>query len=598
MEEHKEHILTQLKNSRFCRNMIFYDIETKKVGEKDNIDIHKLKLGCGTHIRINEDLSVRCESKITFTKSTELMNFILKHTRKKSQTLVWAHNQHFDFHSSGIRKILVNHGFKAVTRIFDSNLFIVKFRNESKTLTFVDTFNLFQFKLEDLGEQIGYPKLKVDFDTVTDKELEIYCQRDVEIIKEYILHWVRFLRKNDFGSMALTAASQAFTTYRYKFMTERIYIHHIPLITRAERKAFFGGRCEMFYNKPITGKIYKLDFNAFYPAKMRNAQYPVEYKGIDTNVSLKKLREYLKTRGVIAEVDIKTDINCVPYRDERLTFPIGNWTGTYAAPELELFLDLNLISKVHVVYLYRTADIFTNYVDVLYALRLKFKHAKKKVSETCIKILLASLYGKWGQKEVEDIVIGECEPSICYSEDCYSETEKKFITYTYFMGEVSVKSKTDENSINAFPAISAYITSYARVNLHKILQLAGKKNVFYTDTDSVITNEKGFQKLKHLIDENKIGYLKIEKEGDFFQAFGAKDYIFGDERKIKGIKKDAVQIGKTTFIQNQFLKTRGLMKAGIANGAGIRKVTKTLSREYKKGIIGHDGWVMPLYVTE
>lgn len=597
MKNHKPHILTKLTSKRFCRNMVFYDIETEKIGEQNDIDIHKLKLGAATHIRINEDLTVRCENKITFTESHELMDFILKHTRKKSQTLVWSHNQHFDFNASGVRKILAATGFKAKTRIFDSNLFIVKFRNGSKTITFVDTFNLFQFKLEVLGEQVGYPKLSVDFSTVSDEELEIYCQRDVEIIKEYILHWVRFLRKYDFGSMMLTSASQALTTFRYKFLRREIFIHHIPLVTKAERACYFGGRCEMLYNKPVNEQIYKLDFNAFYSSVEKGNQYPIDFFGVDTNISIEKLEEYLSKHGVIAEVDIKTNINCVPHRGERLTFPIGTWTGTYAAPELKLFLERKLITRVHVVYLYHTADIFSEYVDELYELRLKFKHEKKKVDETCIKLLLASLYGKFGQKEIEDIVIGTCDPMLAYSEYGWNATAKKFMTYTYFMGDISIKSTTDENSINAFPAISAYITSYGRVIMQKTIELAGEKNIFYMDTDSVITNEKGYQKLKHLLDEDKLGYLKIEKEANFFHALGAKDYIMGDEIKIKGIKKDAVQIGETTFMQNHFLKTRGLMREKITDGAGIKKVTKTLTREYKKGVIGKDGWVLPNYVS-
>ena len=61
-----------------------------------------------------------------------------------------------------------------------------------------------------MGRVLGYPKLKVNFNNVSDKDLMIYCKRDTEIIYKTMLNLFEFIKKHDLGAFGYTAPSISF----------------------------------------------------------------------------------------------------------------------------------------------------------------------------------------------------------------------------------------------------------------------------------------------------------------------------------------------------------------------------------------------------
>ena len=148
-------------------------------------------------------------------------------------------------------------------------------------------------------------------------------------------------------------------------------------------------------------------------------------------------------------------------------------------------------------------------------------------------------------------------------------------------------------SFDSFVAIVAHITAFAREHIIKLRYKAGVENVFYIDTDSLTVNEKGFANLKKELDEFELGKLQIQEIANRVEIRGAKDYKFGNKEKIKGIRKDAIDLGNNQYSQLHFMKTRSMMRLGISDRAIMKRVTKKLKRVYDKGKQLPTGFIEP-----
>ena len=105
-----------------------------------------------------------------------------------------------------------------------------------------------------------------------------------------------------------------------------------------------------------------------------------------------------------------------------------------------------------------------------------------------------SLYGKFGQRgrryeELEDT----------YDMDVKSWTDvthpEGIVTHYRQFGGIIQAFKDEGESTHSFPAIAAHVSAEARMELWSIINEAGRDNVFYCDTDSVLVNEDGYKNL-------------------------------------------------------------------------------------------------------
>ncbi|GAH53123.1 unnamed protein product, partial [marine sediment metagenome] len=167
----------------------------------------------------------------------------------------------------------------------------------------------------------------------------------------------------------------------------------------------------------------------------------------------------------------------------------------------------------------------------------------------------------------------------------------------YLLGELFIMTGHGE-SFDSFPAIAAHVTAYARMYLWSLMQQAGYGNYFYCDTDSLIVNEDGLCKLDELITPNKLGGLKKENIAQSVSIRGLKDYTFGIKNVVKGIRKNAIEVSKGVFQQEQWPSFRGLLRSGEPDTYTVGTTTKHLNREYTKGEVSPDGVVTPFVFAD
>lgn len=587
------HVLRRGKVIKLPQRIIFFDCETFPKPYQKRIESHHLKVGKAVYVSRHKTRLKWVERWHTFETVNSFWNFVESHVEKKKRLWLIAHNQQFDFMVVDGFNQLVKRGWELKWHIITSNLFIVRFMKSSSSFLIVDSINWFRSSLKTMGKVIGKPKFDIDFETCSMQELTDYCHRDVEIVKDSVLSLIKFVRENNFGSFQFTCAGQSFTAYKHRFMPYKIFIHAHPGAIALERASYRGGRNECFFIGKITGRVYDIDVNSLFPFVMWKYDYPCKLYKVVSDVSVDRLLALIRNFHLVATLKINIKHPFIGLKAQRLMFPVGTFWATLTTPEIKAVAIMGEILDVKDVALYRKAPLFRKWVDEVYAMRLDFAKTGNLVFEDFTKISLNSLYGKFGQKSGEFKQIGTAAPDIVKVERGIDyETNQTFIEYTYG-GKVYLRSAKDKEGRDSFPAIASHVTAYARMYLYSLMLIAGLDNIYYCDTDSLFLNQVGFNNLSHLIDESKLGYLKVEKVSDKVIIKGCKDYQIDDLIKIKGIKKNAVQISDNVYEQTRFYKFRSLLRKDSLNAPLTEVFTKELKRVYLKGIVGKDGFVKP-----
>lgn len=586
------HKLRSSKTTPQPRNLIFVDTETTPI-QQGELEVHTLELGCAIHVRRRKKPRNNSRFVKHFTTIEDFFAGVTERAEVKQKYTIVAHNMHFDGAVLQLIPRLTALGWKLKSWFIDSNIYMMKWKKGNISIQVLDSGNIIKQPLADLGDTIGLQKLEVSFGSVSTHELAVYCERDTEILERWYCSYLDFIEEENLGCFKPTLASQAFEAFTHRFMSHDIFIHDNMKVYDLERRSYKGGRTECFYIGEKFGERFTLlDVNSMYPYVMREFSYPTKLKHFHTTPSLSSLRYALKDSCVIADVTIEIDEPVFAYRTERICFPTGRFRLSLTTEELKYVLQHGTIHKVHEFATYEHEKIFVDYVDFFYNLKVYAKQTGNKVKYLLAKLFMNSLYGKFGQNGIERIHHGESSTQNVFIEDCVRASDGKHFQLIHMGGEVW-EMKQEGESLHSFPAIAAHVTANARLHLWECMQDAGRENCYYGDTDSLIVNDTGRERLTHRIDKETLGALDIQEEATVLHIRGPKDYIFGNKEKIKGIRKKAKNIAPNTFQQQQFLKTRSLARGGITQGAAIRTVTKHLTREYKKGVIQPDGRVTP-----
>ena len=599
MKDRKPHTLQKTKGDTRPTNVIFFDTETRIEDQIDGDQKHVLKLGHVVFCRTLRGERLKIQRRITFKTPAQFADFVDAACRNRTTIYITAHNISFDIAVVDGFRTLHERGWKMNSFYTKGITSIFRWTKDEKKLIAIDNTNLFPGSLEYWGEIMGIPKLKVDFDNVTDKDLETYCIRDVEIMIKCWLTWMDFLDTNKCGAFKMTVGATALNTWRHRFMPVTVHIHNDPLALMLERQSYRGGRTECLFQGKITGQpFYYIDINAMYGHVLSRYLYPAGISDARETNSLNILIRKLSQFAVVARVTIDIDEPWFPYKtNNRTIYPVGRFTTTLTTPELKLCYQKGWIQGVHALAWYRQAPLFSKYVKHFGALKTLYTHDNNQGYATICKLLINSLYGKFGQSGFEQKQIGETDIDDIWNMTVCDVETGEFYRMIALAGGVFEERKTGE-SFHSFPAIAAHVTAYARMYLYRLVRRITPGHVYYMDTDSMIVDRIGLNEMDVMLDPDEIGSMKIEHQSEDLSIFAPKDYIMGDRVRLKGIKKDAVMITPGVYKQTHWFHLPGLIRIGSLSGSMTKTIVKHQRRVILSGHRGADGWISPFCLSE
>lgn len=618
------HVMQGKRELHHPSNFLFFDTETRDKRKRKTKDqaMHTLWFGCTWAFRYEEQKVTRSK-KTTFTSIQQFFDTIEDRLDKSRPLYIFAHNLGFDLTIVDFWEQAELLGLECLYAVLEDPPLFLSYRWKDCKIIFIDTFNFWKCSVADMGKSLGIEKIEIDITTATKEEAEPYCQRDVEIIANQVISLLDYLSDNDLGSFGISAPAIAMNTFKKRFMKHEIFIHDRVRVLALERQCYYGGLVNCFYIGKSQGQLlYHTDINSLYPSVMVN-NYPVKLLNSYQDISVHQKLDQTPNIGFCADVTIRTYKQQYPMRyNGRLCEVQGHFRTQLCGPEFMRAYNSKEIIHIHHLAAYEMAPIFTSYVEYFWSQRQKNMIPKGNPKEQLIKLLMNSLYGKFGMKgfDWKDFTQDNLEAyydlmQVPYPDEYKKQMESPLITTAtslwhavglhqpikvrYISGKLQLQFPTGEHT-ESFCAIAAFVTAYARERLRALIAIAGVRSVYYCDTDSLFLDQQGFSRLVKAeeVASQVLGRLKLEGQSSKWSFYGPKDYSFGDKVVLKGIRKNAKQVAPQTYEQLQFEGLKSVLNRGGKGYILISTIRKTNKRQYTKGNTTSSGWTTPYTLSQ
>lgn len=472
-----------------------------------------------------------------------LVRQIEANAKHEKRTYIYAHNQQFDF-SAYAQNFITDPSFSYFLKTFSA---IYKDRGY-----FLDSRKIFPMTLKELGETIGVPKTDMPEALKEGREMSFsefammsqYCENDAIILMKAIKKLKDDLRSLGFKPMRFFSAGQIAVSCYINYLKKRNLwwklgynkkIHQTQYYNEI-RTAFRGARCQAFRTGKFKNIAY-IDVNALYPYIMSTMNFPNLKNEYHLDDVTKDDLMYYNSDPCFVDCTMEVPairIGYLPIRYERgIHFPnckglkmSSIWTLNEVIEAEKLGYKIRKIRKL--IIFPRMKNLFKDYMEMLY----NYKMTVNRSEQMLVKLLMNSLFGKFGQKPYKQDARFIDRADLLMLETMYPGYKFAGI----YKSKYVITKEFEKLSYFVNPTIPALVTADARDYIYKFLRLIGGDDLLYTDTDSIIM--KNFEKYKHLFNISRnLGEWKIVHDNAEISIKGDKVYMINDKPKIAGVPR-------------------------------------------------------------
>lgn len=427
------------------------------------------------------------------------------------ETILYAHNGgKFDWmfildYIDDFEKVMIINGRLSKFKIGD-----VEFR---------DSMNILPVSLKKMQkDEFDYNKMKVEVREQFMDEIKMYLYHDCKYLHDYVSKFIE-----QYG-LHLTQAAAAMKIWQD--MTNvtapndgggKIYEQF--------KQFYYGGRCEAFYSGTFDYEVAVYDINSAYPFAMLS-EHPISLSYAERNNRKCKGQDE-SISGDCFVILSCISRGCFPFRanDGSLIFPDDNEVRRYFVSGWEYIVawETNAISSVKHESVFQFDELidFKEYIEYFYKQRQEAKALNDNANDLFAKILMNSLYGKFGSNpdNYNSFMIvdggiftdeGLCENPVETARG--NDMPLKNRGSWQFAGQIGSRFLAQQPIVEESKrwynvGTAASITGYVRAMVWRAKN--SSHNVLYCDTDSMVVQKVA----KDLPIGNNLGQWK--HEGDF-----------------------------------------------------------------------------------
>lgn len=474
---------------------------------------------------------------------------------------------------------------------------IVGIRDKNgKRATIVDTRNYVDASMSDLADWTRRERKSVESAPVDSPNAIERLAVDCDTVRWFMLDLLKLWDHHDLGKWRWTVGGLSMAAFRHRFMPVAPIMHDDSEVRELERRSYRGGEIRVPYVGSVPGTAYQVDVTSLYPKVMRDGWFPQKLVGFVRLPAYRPGPPPGDPAEQIAEVAIDTGLTpfSLKTRDGSMTV-CGRFQTVLAGIELDRACTSGMVRGWRASATYKLAPLFREYVDGLWPIRQRYLAEGNMIGAKLFKLLLVSLYGKFGQYGYQLVPRpGKQAPRKWQS---WHETPsdggkpRAFISVGWHVFE---ELKNDTNQLAAI-AISSFVTAIGRAYMDDCRATCGNENVFYQSTDSMILNRTGLDRLRHggMVAESELGKFRIEAQGENTAITGAHDYAIGGKRVAGWKSQEAVALGDGRWIQTDVESLHRACRHEPTPGAIVNQEIRQRLGTHCVATILPDGWTTP-----
>lgn len=430
-------------------------------------------------------------------------------------------------------------------------------------------------------------------------------------------------RVSDSGRWADTIGIAAYNRWRSTIGDDKLLEHDSEGAHALECAACFGGRAETYFFgfagrrwqevlmsdddggetwPPVSEPIHRVDIRSMYANLLSSREFPCRLQHQIRVRSVQHLRDLAESGGVIARVRVRLESPSIPFDagEKGIVYPAGEWIAVLCGDELLDACRRGEVVSVSACWLYTMRPIFKEFADQLLAERMSCIEAGDKVGGMWCKLLANSLAGKLASQRRGWIAVPEKPCRQQWGE--WREIATGLDTPVRCRGIAGVRQEYHESGEKrkGLTACFAWLTSYGRSFLNRLMLIAGSHAVLACDTDGFLVTDTGLSRLREVpgLMGTAPGELRYEGEVSSWLACTPKHYLADGKWTLAGVRGDA---GPVTGRKCKAWAAASPIRRGAKpDGRGIQTVCYTfrIDRIPLSGTPGVDGWLIPPRVVD
>ena len=330
------------------------------------------------------------------------------------------------------------------------------------------------------------------------------------------------------ADLELCASSIGYRYWREHHLAEKsVLVHRHPQVLEMEREAYYAGRCECRGTGTPAGRVYRADVTSAYGALAQDIDVPVSLRAYYPNQIAPMILSMADPGSCLADVSIESPAPFAPLRaDGKICYPIGRYRTVLAGPELAEAFRRGIVSAVHRYARYRMAPALRTWAAELLGRIAAARAAGDARLTSCLKLAINAGIGRIGARWRRWLPTKEPGPDWRWGQ--WIQSPPGGDGFAFYRALAGARFFQDDQlaAPDSVIAIPAWIASACRVGLARLIDLAGPRNIYYTDTDSIWCNQDGYSALPVLTGDHRKppGALVFEAVYDSVQFGGPKVY--------------------------------------------------------------------------
>jgi hypothetical protein len=537
---------------------------------------------------------------------------------RPSETLwVWAHNLGFDLAVTGLPLALVERGWEVTQHALTAGSPWMRMRHGTRSATLVDSHSWLDVPLDRLGGHVGVEKPPLpDWDAPDEVWFE-RCRADVTILKTAVLELLDWWDSEHLGHWSLTGPGTGFNSYRHRPGRTKVVIDPDPAARTFEREMVYGGRAECWRVGILTPGVYAyLDFEhsfaslATLPLPWRRGPahdgWPLEHASL----------HHSRIGALAAEAEVETETPRYPLRTRGgIVHPVGRFVTNLCSPELREAAARGELRAVGRGHPYVVAPHMEPWARWAIGILDDPDQGAPATARIAVKAWTRTVPGRWAGRtgrthdELEQPVPG-------WRVERGHQHPGGAPCTTLDMGGRRYTVVQDQEMDNGFPAVLAWIQSYQRVRLSRLIDLVGTDACVLCNTDGLVVDLAAFSARhdpwahRFLGTQGKLALLEAHLAGwagEFaplrprlkwiaheLEVLSPSHMISEHTRQLSGVPRSATDLGGHRYAFTDWPRLATQLEGGWEGGYTRRHRTVDLSTVPTLRWVLEDGRCVPV----
>lgn len=542
------HLIRENKGSRMPRHFVYLDTEAR-IDTVGAVEHQSWRLGVTCYDGWDRHRGVPREPVWMRWADTEsLWAYVSGLAEPRSRLIVCAHNLGYDLRISKALYLLPAEGWSLERfSLTARNVMVTWRRGDKASLVMMDSFTYLPMSLARIGKLVGVRKPDLPDQSSNEGWWE-RCEGDVQILRDAMRQIWAMIEDGNLGNWQRTGAGMAWANWRHRHYTHKVLVHQDQGAKDAETEATYTARCEAWRWGKFRGQPFtEWDYPLAYPRVALDTSLPVALVGHLDRVPDRCLSRATSAYRYLIRATVSTSAPTLPRRDETgFIWPVGTFTGWWWDHELGYALEQGATAVPLEAFMYRGKPALSAWARWVIEVAEGGGDEWTPCQRAAVKHWGRALIGRFAVRYAPWDYFGEGLDGAISAMTMHDHDTGQASTLL-LLGDKSYIAGDKEYGSDSVPAINSAILSEARIRLYEAMYVAGLENVYYVDTDCLITDQGGSDNLTAYLSGHELYGLRPKRRHNTMKIWGPRAMTTDRGRKVAGVPTGAKRTSEANY---------------------------------------------------